>query len=613
MSPIVYSGNLLEKLQVKFTENIDLSETLNLNNLNLKNLKLKITAVKNPIENCDTLCYFKISLISLVIIIFLALLLRIFYIYRYGNIVIDKILPDNMLDRELNVERNKTALYFFKVLEPILKIVVWRPKLVISRIWNGVLPSRTKGNNNNFRNTTSINDQKQNFRRALLKKARQPTLENALKSFGHRVEIIEKIYNPYKIPGQEVKTYWLVPKIYKNNYNLTIFNFHAGGFVLGSPLDIQLDFIVQLAEKFKAKIILIDYAKAPKYTFSEKQGKSGFRDSVLVTKQIIFDEKLGSKYDKPYALFGDSAGGALVLEVAMKFAMWQSEENRDSLPIPPPSYLFSFYPPLDSIVTEYESTTKCNWPTFNIKQCHEMVACYGTRANDKVIKFMKYGDHSGLILLDEKRRKRAQAKSFLPEDAFYQVNDPAIRHSIQNENKHIKDLKNKLKQGLKNQDFSSKSFRSLLTLKKCLDNKYFHLSAATDEEMMALICYVENGIFLAVGEYDILRDHSTSMMQRWIQIHGEEPENESVDQNNNKLDPKKSWPYLKEVTINPHHVKTKGLCDSMRFENSWNKKVELNIIIGGYHGLVGEYCQKERTQVVKTMDDMIDAMIEFMK
>ena len=219
MSPIVYSGNLLEKLQVKFTENIDLSETLNLNNLNLKNLKLKITAVKNPIENCDTLCYFKISLISLVIIIFLALLLRIFYIYRYGNIVIDKILPDNMLDRELNVERNKTALYFFKVLEPILKIVVWWPKLVISRIWNGVLPSRTKGNDNNFRNTTSINDQKQNFRRALLKKARQPTLENALKSFGHRVEIIEKIYNPYKIPGQEVKTYWLVPKIYKNNYN----------------------------------------------------------------------------------------------------------------------------------------------------------------------------------------------------------------------------------------------------------------------------------------------------------------------------------------------------------------------------------------------------------
>merc|ERR1712157_225031 len=98
--------------------------------------------------------------------------------------------------------------------------------------------------------------------------------------------------------------------------------------------------------------------------------------------------------------------------------------------------------------------------------------------------------------------------------------------------------------------------------KKCLDNKYFHLSAA---------------------------------------IHGEEPENESVDQNNNKRDPKKSWPYLKEVTINPHHVKTKGLCDSMRFENSWNKKVELNIIIGGYHGLVGEYCQKERTQVVKTM------------
>ena len=148
-------------------------------------------------------------------------------------------------------------------------------------------------------------------------------------------------YDPTPIFHTLVETYWVTPKY--ADFNMTIFQFHSGGYAFGHPLQVgNFRFVVGLATTLNARVIAINYAKAPQYIFSSTE-KSAVTDSFNVCKEIIEQENLGNSTRNRYGILGDSAGGHLSFSVGLMLAHhWHANNltnNSTSLMINKPHFL----------------------------------------------------------------------------------------------------------------------------------------------------------------------------------------------------------------------------------------------------------------------------------
>lgn len=83
----------------------------------------------------------------------------------------------------------------------------------------------------------------------------------------------------------------------------TLIYFHGGGYAVGTAAGYKAT-IATLSVAAQAKVIAVDYRRAPEFTFPTAND-----DCLEVTREVLRDERL------PVFLAGDSAGGALALDM----------------------------------------------------------------------------------------------------------------------------------------------------------------------------------------------------------------------------------------------------------------------------------------------------------
>jgi epsilon-lactone hydrolase len=153
---------------------------------------------------------------------------------------------------------------------------------------------------------------------------------------------------------------------------------HGGGYIMGSPADTHRDLIVRIGTAAQAKVLAVNYAKAPESVFPAAI------EQVLAAYRYLRSRYASSRI----ALGGDSAGGGLALGAALRL-------RQQGLPMPGALFTLSACADLSGSGRSVQTNARRDVvvPAHTIPIIAELYL--GTTAADDPIASPVFGDYSG--------------------------------------------------------------------------------------------------------------------------------------------------------------------------------------------------------------------------
>jgi epsilon-lactone hydrolase len=179
-----------------------------------------------------------------------------------------------------------------------------------------------------------------------------------------------------EVQGPGFRGHWMYP-VDLSSADVLLY-VHGGGYIMGSPMETHCDLIVRIGAAAQAKVLAVNYSKAPESTFPVAI------EEVLAAYRYLLTLYPSSRI----AIGGDSAGGGHSLGAALRL-------RQEGLPVPGALFTLSACADLSGSGRSVQTNARRDYvvPADTISTIAEVYL--GTTAADDPIASPVFGDYRG--------------------------------------------------------------------------------------------------------------------------------------------------------------------------------------------------------------------------